>query len=91
VGQQDGHPRLRFRSGGGTPADRKPVSTFLRIAFPRRLAGGGGLVSVCPQEKFATDIFILDGMEREFSEDGRGRPPTGPAPTPLSAPRGSWG
>ncbi len=28
-------------------------------------------VLVCPEEKFATDSFFLDGMEREFSEDGR--------------------
>ena len=83
-----------------TFALRTPSETQASFRLPQaaslagsqlRPAGGGGLVPVRPEEKFATDIFILDGMKREFSEDGQGRPPTGPAEPVYHPTRGPVG
>jgi hypothetical protein len=85
IGHQGGHPPAD--AGRDPLASRKPGSVRLQAQLPspfdmrcsHRPTGGGGLIPARPQEKFATDSFFLNGMGREFSEDGRVRPPTGPA------------
>jgi hypothetical protein len=73
-------------TGGGDPAASGNVAQGLEAMSPTLVMTAtfslcprvAEAIPVRPEEKFATDCFFLDGMGREFSEDGRARPPTGP-------------
>ncbi len=70
-------------------AERKPVSAFLRICFPRRLAGGGGR-GPAARRRISQPIVPNKWRINSPRTDGRGlrQDPPGPVRLPMKGPAG---